>query len=91
MVRECPPVAHHFNFQMRFLDETIAANFISLLAKNEISHFLIGNHLAEKLHRIFATWIELTVNQSLLVQLRRVHAAIEFHFRSVIEDQRVRV
>src|SRR5262245_39699725 len=91
MVRECPPVAHHFNFQMRFLDETIPANFIALLTKNETSHSLIVNHLAQELGRFFATWIERTANAALLVQLRRVHAAIEFHFRSVVEDQRVRV
>lgn len=91
MVRECPPISHHFNFQMRFLDETIPANFIALLAKNKATHFLIANHLAEELGRLFATGIERTANQALLVQLRRVHAAIEFHFRSVVKDQRVRV
>src|SRR5262245_17522933 len=67
MVRECPPVAHHFNFQMRFLDETIPANFIALLTKNETSHALIAYHLAEELGRFFATGVERAANQALLV------------------------
>src|SRR5262245_59391595 len=62
VVRERPPVAHHFNFQIRFLDETIPANFVALLAENETSHSLLVNHLAEELGRLFATGIERTVN-----------------------------
>src|SRR5262245_58526677 len=91
MVRESPTVAHHFNLQVRFLDETIHAKFIALLPKNETSHSLIANHLAEELGRFFAARVERTANQALLIQLRRVHAAIEFRLRSIVEDQCVRV
>src|SRR5262249_31561830 len=94
VVRDGPPVPHHFNFNARLTDKAVPAQFLGLkvlVLGSKEAYRPLANQFLEELGRLLAARVERIDDQALLLQIRRVHPHASLHFGAVSKNERVRV
>src|SRR5262249_45271424 len=93
VVRHGPAVSDHFALQARLPHEGIRA--VELLGIDQVIRVAVARNppavdqLLQERGRLLTAGIEPLTNQTLLPQTRRVHAAVDVDFGSILEAERV--